>query len=293
MKLRRSLLFVPGSNPAMVSNAFIFQPDTVMFDLEDSVALNQKESARVLVHHALQHFTYKNVECAVRVNPLESKFGLLDLEAVIRGGADIIRLPKTDTMLDIEAMVKEIERIEKEIKSEKKTKLIAAIESAKGVVNAVRIAGSSDRLIGIALGAEDYVRDLHTERTKAGTELEAARSQILLAARAAEIQAYDSVFSDVTDMEGLVKETKYIKSLGFDGKSLISPNQIFYVHDVYEPTKEEIDWAIDVIDVAKDAQKRGLGAVSLKGRMIDAPIILRAERTLKLAKASGVLGEEI
>ncbi len=190
-------------------------------------------------------------------------------------------------------MVKEIERIEKEIGSYKKTKLIAAIESAKGVVNAVRIATSSDRLIGIALGAEDYVRDLHTERTKAGRELEAARSQILLAARAADIQAYDSVFSNVNDMEGLIAETKYIKSLGFDGKSLISPNQIFYVHKVYEPTEAEIDWALDVIDVAEDAKKRGLGAVSLKGRMIDAPIIMRAQRTIELAKASGVLGEKI
>ncbi len=293
MKLRRSLLFVPGSNPAMVSNAFIFKPDTVMFDLEDSVALNQKKSARILVHHALQHFTYKDVECAVRVNPLDSEFGLLDVEAVVRGGADIIRLPKTDTINDIETMVKEIERIEKEIGRTKKTKLIAAIESAKGVVNAVGIAGSSDRLIGIALGAEDFVRDLHTERTKAGRELEAARSQILLAARAADIQAYDSVFSDVSDMDGLVAETKYIKTLGFDGKSLISPNQIFYVHKVYEPTKKEIDWALDVIDVAEDAKKRGLGAVSLKGRMIDAPIILRAQRTIELAKASGVLGDEI
>ncbi len=293
MKLRRSLLFVPGSNPAMVSNAFIFKPDTVMFDLEDSVALNQKKSARILVHHALQHFTYQDVECAVRVNPLDSEYGLLDVEAVVRGGADIIRLPKTDTMNDIEDMVREIERIEKEIGRTKKTKLIAAIESAKGVVNAVRIAGSSDRLIGIALGAEDFVRDLHTERTKAGRELEAARSQILLAARAADIQAYDSVFSDVSDMDGLVAETKYIKTLGFDGKSLISPNQIFYVHKVYEPTKKEIDWALDVIDVAEDAKKRGLGAVSLKGRMIDAPIILRAQRTIELAKASGVLGDEI
>ncbi len=293
MKLRRSLLFVPGSNPAMVSNAFIFKPDTVMFDLEDSVALNQKASARILVHHALKHFTYKDVECAVRVNPLDSQYGLLDVEAVVRGGADIIRLPKTDSADDIHSMVKEIERIENEIKTSKKTKLIAAIESAKGVVNAVRIAASSDRLIGIALGAEDYVRDLHTERTKAGRELEAARSQILLAARAADIQAYDSVFSDVSDMDGLVVETKYIKTLGFDGKSLISPNQIFYVHKVYEPTKKEIDWALDVIDVAEDAKKRGLGAVSLKGRMIDAPIILRAQRTIELAKASGVLGDEI
>lgn len=292
MKLRRSLLFVPGSNTAMVCNAFIYKPDTIMFDLEDSVALSEKDTARVLVFHALQHFTYKNTEKAVRVNPLDSPFGLQDLQAAIRGGADIIRLPKTDTQDDVLAIEHEIIKIEKEIKSPKKTKLLAAIESAKGVINAVRIATCSDRLMGIALGAEDYVRDLQTERTKEGTELLAARSQILLAARAARINAFDSVFSDVSDINGFIKETTYIKGLGFDGKTLISPNQIVHVHRVFTPTSKEINWAKDVLEAAKDAKQRGLGAVSLDGRMIDAPIIARAQRTIKLAIASGVLGEE-
>ncbi len=294
-KIRRSMLFVPGSNTGMVCNAYIYKPDVVMFDLEDSVALTEKDSARMLVHHALQHFTYKDVECTVRVNPLDSPYGLLDLEAMVRAGVDIIRLPKTDTVEDVLEMEREIERIENEIGATKKTRLLAAIESAKGVVNAVRIASASKRLMGIALGAEDFVRDLHTQRTKGGAELMMARSQILLAARAAKIQAFDSVFSDVSDMEGFIKETTYIKGLGFDGKSLINPNQIFHVHDIFAPSKKEIMWALEVIDAAKEAEEMGLGVVSLNGRMVDAPIIARAKDTVELAKASGVFeqGEQI
>lgn len=291
-KLRRSMLFVPGSNTGMVCNAFIYKPDTVMFDLEDSVALSEKDSARLMVFHALQHFTYKNIETAVRVNPLNSPFGLLDLEAVIRAGVDIIRLPKTDTVDDVLEMEQEIADIENRIGREKKTLLLAAIESALGVVNAVDIARCSKRMMGIALGAEDFVRDLHTQRTKEGLELMAARNQILLAARAAKIGAFDSVFSDVKDKEGFMHEVEYIKGLGFDGKSLINPTQIPWLHKAFEPRQKDINWAIEVLEAAKDAKERDLGVISLDGKMVDAPIILRAEWIIDLAKASGVLGEE-
>ena len=199
-KLRRSMLFVPGSNTGMVCNAFIYKPDTVMFDLEDSVALSEKDSARMMVFHALQHFTYKNIETAVRVNPLDTPFGLLDLEAAVRAGVDIIRLPKTDSVDDVLEMEQEIADIENRIGLGKKTMMLAAIESALGVVNAVDIARSSKRLMGIALGAEDFVRDLRTQRTKEGSELMAARNQILLAARAAKISAFDSIFSDIKEI---------------------------------------------------------------------------------------------
>lgn len=292
MKLRRSMLFVPGANTAMVCSAFVYKPDTVMFDLEDSVALAEKDSARVMVFHALNHFTYKEVETAVRVNPLDSPYGLLDLEAVIRAGVDIVRLPKTDTVDDVLDMQSVIEKIEKRVGSSKKTMLLAAIESAKGVVNAVEIAKCSSRLMGIALGAEDYVRDLRTQRTKEGNELTAARAQILLAARAAKIQAFDSVFSDVRDKEGFIAEAKKIKALGFDGKSLVNPNQISILHDIYAPTKKEIDWAYEVIEAAEHARKNGLGVVSIDGRMVDAPIIARAEFTIDLAKKSGLVGDD-
>jgi citrate lyase subunit beta/citryl-CoA lyase len=291
-KLRRSMLFVPGSNTGMVCNAFIYKPDTVMFDLEDSVALSEKDSARMMVFHALQHFTYKDIETAVRVNPLNSPFGLLDLEAAIRGGVDIIRLPKTDTVDDVLEMEQEISHIENRIGRGKKTMLLAAIESALGVVNAVDIARCSKRLMGIALGAEDFVRDLHTQRTKEGHELMAARNQILLAARAAKISAFDSVFSDVKDKEGFMHEVDYIKGLGFDGKSLINPNQIPWLHSAFAPSQKNINWAIEVLEAAKDAKARGLGVISLDGKMVDAPVILRAEWIMDLARASGVLGDD-
>lgn len=291
-KLRRSMLFVPGSNTGMVCNAFIYKPDTVMFDLEDSVALSEKDSARLMVFHALNHFTYKDIETAVRVNPLDTPFGLLDLEAVVRAGVDIIRLPKTDTVEDVLEMEAQIERIEKSMGSTKKTMLLAAIESALGVVNAVDIARSSKRLMGIALGAEDFVRDLRTQRTKEGSELMAARNQILLAARAAKIGAFDSIFSDIKDKEGFMYEVSYIKGLGFDGKSLINPNQIPWLHKEFAPSTKDIDWAIEVLEAAKDAVVRGLGVISLDGKMVDAPIIARAEWILDLARASGVLGVE-
>jgi len=292
MKLRRSMLFVPGSNTAMVCNAFIYKPDTVMFDLEDSVALSEKDSARLMVYHALGHFAYKDRECCVRVNPLDSPYGLLDLEAVVRAGTDIVRLPKTDTVEDVLRMQDVIEKIEKKIGSSKKTMLLAAIESAQGVVNAVDIARCSDRLMGIALGAEDFVRDLRTQRTKQGSELTAARAQILLAARAAKINAFDSVFSDVRDKEGFIAEVKYIKGLGFDGKSLINPNQISTLHSLYAPSKDEIEWAQEVLEAAEDAKAQGLGVVSIDGRMVDAPVIARANFTIELARASGLMGED-
>lgn len=286
------MLFVPGANTGMVCNAFIYKPDTVMFDLEDSVALSEKDSARLMVFQALKHFTYDDIETAVRVNPLDTPFGILDLEAVIRAGVDIVRLPKTDTVEDVLAMEREIERIENTIGRTKKTMLLAAIESALGVVNAVDIARCSKRLMGIALGAEDFVRDLHTQRTKEGHELMAARNQILLAARAAKISAFDSIFSDVKDKEGFMHEVEYIKGLGFDGKSLINPLQIPWLHKAFEPSQKDINWALEVIEAAKDATIRGLGVVSIDGKMVDAPIIARAEWIIELARASGVLGVE-
>ena len=292
MKLRRSMLFVPGANTAMVCNAYVYKPDTVMFDLEDSVALAEKDSARLMVYHALKHFAYQDIETAVRVNPLDSPYGLLDLEAVVRAGTDIVRLPKTDSVDDVLDMQNAIEKIEKKIGRTKKTMLLAAVESAQGVVNAVDIARCSTRLMGIALGAEDYVRDIRTQRTKEGSELTAARAQILLAARAAKIHAFDSVFADVRDKEGFIAEVKKIKGLGFDGKSLVNPNQIYILHNIYAPSQKEIDWAFEVIEAAQYAQKNGLGVVSIDGRMVDAPIIARAELTLDLARTSGLIGDE-
>ncbi|MGX2969272.1 citrate (pro-3S)-lyase subunit beta [Ursidibacter sp. B-7004-1] len=291
MKLRRSMLFVPGSNAAMVSNTFIYKPDAIMFDLEDSVALKEKDTARLLVAHALQHPLYQEVETIVRVNPLESEYGLLDLNAVVRAGADVVRMPKTDTAQDVIDMDNAITEIEKACGRElRSTKLLAAIESPLGITQANQIASASDRLIGIALGAEDYVRNLRTERSPDGIELLFARCSILQAARAAGIQAFDTVYSNANNEEGFLAEAALIKQLGFDGKSLINPRQIELLHNLFAPTQKEVEQANRIIEAAQEAKKQGLGVVSLNGKMIDAPIIDRAKLVLERAK-SGIREE--
>lgn len=291
IKLRRSMLFVPGSNAAMISNTFIYKPDSIMFDLEDAVALKEKDSARILVAHALQHPLYQEIETVVRVNPLDSEFGLNDLNAVVRAGVDVVRMPKTETaqdVVDMDLAITEIEKVcGREVGS---TKMLAAIESPLGITQANQIATASKRLIGIALGAEDYVRNLKTERSPEGIELLFARCSILQAARAAGIQAFDTVYSNANNEEGFLKEAALIKQLGFDGKSLVNPRQIELLHNLFAPTQKDVDQAEKIIAAAEEAERNGLGVVSLNGKMIDAPIIDRARLVLERAK-SGIREE--
>ena len=292
MKLRRSMLFVPGANAAMISNTFIYKPDSIMFDLEDSVALAEKDTARMLVAHALQHPLYRELETVVRVNPLASEFGLLDLNAVVRAGTDIVRLPKTDSAQDIIDMDVAITEIEKACGREVgSTQLLAAIESAQGILAVNDIAKASPRLMGIALGAEDYVRNMKTERSPEGIELLFARSSILHAARANGLMAFDTVYSDARNEEGFLREASLIKQLGFDGKSLINPNQIVLIHNLFAPTQKEVDHAERVIAAAEEAERNGSGVVSLNGKMVDSPIIERAKLVLQRAAASGIREE--
>lgn len=292
MKLRRSMLFVPGANAAMISNTFIYKPDSIMFDLEDSVALAEKDTARMLVAHALQHPLYRELETVVRVNPLASEFGLLDLNAVVRAGTDIVRLPKTDSAQDIIDMDAAITAIEKDCgRTVGSTQLLAAIESAQGILAVNDIAKASPRLMGIALGAEDYVRNMKTERSPEGIELLFARSSILHAARANGLMAFDTVYSDARNEEGFLREATLIKQLGFDGKSLINPNQIVLIHNLFAPTQKEVDHAERVIAAAEEAERNGSGVVSLNGKMVDSPIIERAKLVLQRAAASGIREE--
>ena len=291
-KLRRSMLFLPGANAAMLSTAFIYRPDAIMFDLEDAVALREKDTARMLVFHALQHPMYQDIETVVRINPLSTPFGLLDLEAAVRAGVDVIRLPKTDTAQDVLDIEKEILRIEKACGREPgSTGLLAAIESPLGITRAVEIAHASERLIGIALGAEDYVRNLRTERSPEGTELLFARCSILKAARSAGIQAFDTVYSDANNEAGFLHEAAHIKQLGFDGKSLINPRQIELLHNLYAPTRKELAHARLVVEAAEAAAREGLGVVSLNGKMVDGPVIDRARLVLSRAELSGIREE--
>lgn len=291
-KLRRTMMYIPGNNPGMIKDGHIYGADSIMFDLEDSVSINEKDAARFLVYNALKTIDYEGVETVVRINGLDT-CGLEDLEAIVRAQPDVIRLPKTESAQDIIDVENEIARIEKEAGIPVgKTKMMAAVEGALGVLNAREIATASKRLMGIAIGAEDYVTDLKTTRSPEGIELLFGRSQIILAARAAGIYAFDTVYSDVNNEEGFENEVRLIKQLGFDGKSVINPRQIGPVHEIYTPSEKEINKSIRVIKAAEEAKKRGSGVVSLDGKMVDKPIIERAQRALMLAEAAGVYVNE-
>lgn len=288
-RLRRSMMYVPGSKPSMIKDATIYGADSIMFDLEDSVSLAEKDSARRLVYHALTTMDFGQTETVVRINALDSEYGMEDLRAMVRAQPNVIRLPKTETAKDVTEVEEAIAAIEKEIGLEVgTTKMMAAIESALGVLNAYEIATASERLMGIAIGAEDFVTDMKTTRSPEGIELSTARSLVLLAARAAKISAFDTVYSDVNNEEGFKQEARLIKQLGFDGKSLVNPRQINLLHEIYAPTIEEINHAERVIEAAENAKRKGSGVVSLNGKMVDKPIIERAQRVMMLAKASGI-----
>lgn len=292
-RLRRTMMFVPGNNAGMVRDAGIYGADSIMFDLEDSVSLAEKDSARMLVYQALKTQDYGDAELVVRVNGTNTKYFHDDVFAMVKAGIDVIRLPKVESAQMMQDLVKVIEEAERKFNRKVgSTHVMSAIESARGVLKSFEIAESTDRMIGLALSAEDYTTDLKTKRYTDGVELEFARNMILNAARAAGIAAFDTVFSNVDDMEGFKKETEHIYKLGFDGKSIINPRQIDVVNKIYEPTHDEIENALDVEAALEEAHRNKSGVISMNGQMIDRPVALRAQRVIRLAKASGLINEE-
>ena len=291
-RLRRTMMFVPGANAAMLRDAPLYGADSIMFDLEDAVSLKEKDSARVLVHSALKTFDYGNIEIVVRINALDAG-GAEDIEAMVLAGVDVIRLPKTETaqdIIDVEAVITEVEQ-QNDIPVGT-TKMMAAIESAEGVLNAPAIAKSSTRLFSFALRVVVFVTNMKTRRHPDGQELFFARSMILHAARAAGIAAIDTVYSDVDNTEGFEAEVRLIKQLGFDGKSVINPRQIPLVNTIYAPTEKEIQNAKEVIWGIREAEAKGSGVISVNGKMVDKPIVERAERVIALALAAKLITEE-
>lgn len=276
----------------MMADAHIYGPDSIMLDLEDSVTMAEKDTARLLVYNALKSVNYGDTEMVVRINPLNTPYGKKDIEAVVKAGVHVIRMPKTETADEVREVEAEIERVEKEIGCLGRTKIMAAIESTLGVVNAYAIATASKRMMGIALGAEDYSANLKTQRTPGGDELRLARETIVVAARAAGIDALDTVYSNLNDMETFRREVEFIKTLGFDGKSIINPRQIEVVNEVFAPKEKDIEKARTIIRAIKEAEKKGSGVIAVNGKMVDRPVVLRAQRTIDLALASGIIKEE-
>ena len=289
-KLRRSMMFVPGNNPGMLQNAGIYGADTIILDCEDAVAVTEKDSARNLVFQAISEMNY-GTEVAVRINHINTPFGWDDLKRLLPAKPDLIRLPMCqgpDEIRQIDDFISEAEL--KNNFAPGSIKMMAAVETPKGLRLAYEIASASPRMVALAIGAEDFIANLKTSRSKLGRELFAARGQLILAAREAGIQCIDTVYSDINDEEGFKNELELIKEMGFDGKSVINPRQVGVVHDFFAPTAKEIDHAEKVLAAYQEALAKKSGVISLNGKMIDLPIVARAERTLAYAKATAGKG---
>lgn len=286
--LRRSLLFLPGNNPGMLQNGGVFGADAVILDLEDAVSPSEKDAARLLVTQALRHVDFGIAEKIVRINPLDT-YGKTDITAIVSGDPDVLLVPKVQCPGDIAEAVTYIEAAEKEGQSP--VSIIALIETPQGLAEAYQIAKAHKRVVALALGAEDYTAAIGAQRTKTGSEIVTARAILNNAAAAAGIQAIDTPFTDVNDEDGLYKDTAFAKNLGFKGKLAINPRQIDVIHSVFNPSGKEIDWAQRVIDAINRAKADGSGVASLDGKMVDAPVVNRAERILRLASLLGLVQE--
>ncbi len=285
--MRRSMLFMPGNNAGMLLNADALGADSVILDLEDAVSPAEKDSARILVRNALKYLGYADCEIIIRINSIDTDFWKKDLDEIIPLKPDMIMPPKISSAEDVRIIADYIKAVEEKHNIEGSVSIIALIETALGVENAFEIAGACDRVKAIFLGAEDLTADLRCKRTKKGDEIFYSRGRIVTAARAAGIDAYDTPFTDVEDEEGLREDAEFAKSLGFTGKAAISPRHVMTINKVFSPTAEEIEYAKEVMDIIRVAKEQGKGAISLRGKMIDAPIVERARQTLEMARALG------
>jgi len=285
-KLRRSMLFIPGNNPGMLQNGGVFGADSVILDLEDAVAPTEKDAARFLIAHALKTVDYGSSEKVIRINPLDT-FAAEDIKAVVPYGPDAILVPKVESAGDIHTAVSMIAAAE--LPGQVPVKIIALLETPRGILEAYHIAMADPRVVALALGAEDYTAGLGAMRTKTGTEIFTARTTLVNAAAAADVQSIDTPYTDANDEEGLLADTELAKQLGFKGKLSINPRQIDTIHAVFNPSISDIDWAEQVIAAMSKAAAEGSGVASLNGKMVDLPIVNRAERILRLARLLGLI----
>ena len=287
---RFSRLYLPGNSPKLMLNAGIHKPDGLILDLEDAVAPDKKMEARFVVRNALRSLRFYGAERMVRINQIPN--GLDDLRFILPHHVNMILVPKCESAEEIKSVNQVIDILCKEYGIEHPVWLMPIIESAKGVMHAYEIAQAAENVAAIAIGLEDYTADLGTRRTASGTESFFARSMVVNAARAAGIQPIDSVFSDVSDMDALAKNVKVSKGLGFDGMGCIHPRQIEVIHENFAPEEAEIEKAKKIVLAFREAEKKGLGVVALGSKMIDAPVVKRALRTIDLAVNTGKLNKD-
>ena len=280
--MRRTMLYLPGNNPNMLTRGYLFGSDGVVLDLEDAVAMVEKDTARILVSKYLKQGEFGSCYVSVRINGVDTEYWKDDRAAIVPNKRlDGIRVPKVEDAGTVKIIDEELSRLEeKNGLPVGKLTLHCLLETAHGIWNAYEIAKASPRIEAIIPGGEDLRADLKTNRSDDSTELEWARRMLVFAARAAGVEPLDTVFPRITDEEGLRKETEFIKQLGFSGKSIIHPNQIKIIHDIFTPTEAEIAKAQKIIAAAKEAAERGQGAVTVDGKMVDIPVVKRAEYTL-------------
>ena len=293
-RLRRSMMFLNCQKPALIKDPYIYAPDSIMLDLEDAVAEREKDAARYSLFHALREIDYRGVERVVRINGLDTDLWIEDIRCAVAGGCDSIRIPKTETAEDVRRVEEAVAAAEKEFGAEPgRTLIMAALESAKGVMNAYEICQASPRLFGIALSGGDYTKDLQTTISGTGVELMGARQYMIIAARAAGVQCFDTVYTNLDDMDGFRKDVETIHAMGFDGKSIINPRQIPIVHQIYTPKPKDILFAEKVVREIDEKKAQGIGVFTVDGKMIDIAFYAGAKRTLALARASGVYKGEL
>ncbi len=291
VRLRRSRLYLPGNEPKFMLSAGLHNPDGIILDLEDSVAPTEKDAARLVVRNALRELDFGAVERMVRINQLP--MGLSDLDAVVPETPDLLLLPKCESPEQVAEVDARCAALRHRLGLPGEVWLMPIIESPLGIERAYAIATASSRVVALTIGLEDYTAELGAPRTKEGTESFFARQAMVNAARAAGVTPIDSVYSDVADSEGLRASALEAKALGFEGKGCIHPGQIRPINEAFAPTAKELDYAVRVVAAFEDAKRRGLGVVSLGTKMIDAPVVRRAQRVVDAARALGILPPEM
>ncbi|MBE0701243.1 MAG: CoA ester lyase [Acholeplasmataceae bacterium] len=280
--MRRSLLFIPANSPAMLQNADIFEADSIIFDLEDAVSFAEKDAALTLLDHYLKVYHLDDLEIVVRINALDTPYGKNDLEIIISEALDTIMLPKASEQ-DVLLLSSYLDNLEQKKNMSKSINIIPIIERASSMIQVNQIA-CCPRVNGLLLGAEDLATDLEVERTESGLEILFSRSMLVLAAKANRIDAIDTPYTDTTNEEGLISDCMLGKSLGMNAKVCIHPNQIDPVNEAFSPKQSEIDFAKKVLIAFEQAKITKVGVFAVDGKMIDKPIIERAEKLIEKAK---------
>jgi len=285
-RMRRSRLYVPGSEPKYFINAALHGADGVILDLEDSVHIGEKDAARLLVRNALRAVDFLQCERMVRINQIP--FGLEDLNEIVPESPDLILIPKVEHATQVMSACQRIAEVKAEYGITRPIWLMPILESALGIEHVFEIATASEKIVALTIGLEDYTADLGVVKTATGNESLYARQRVVNAAHAAGLQAIDSVFGDVGDMDGLRAWSLNSRALGFEGMGCVHPAQISVIHAAFAPTAVEIERARKIVAAYDDARAKGLGVVSLGSKMIDPPVVQRALKLMTRARAMGL-----